>query len=86
MKISRAQTAMNRQRILTEAARLFIERSISSVGVDAVPGAAGLTYAGSTISSVPRSGWRKRPSNMRYEYIYLISDKSHECSLHASPS
>jgi TetR/AcrR family transcriptional repressor of nem operon len=44
MKVSREKAAENRARILTEAARLFRERGISGVGVDALTEAAGLTH------------------------------------------
>ena len=44
MKVSREKAAENRARILTEAARLFRERGIAGVGVDALTEAAGLTH------------------------------------------
>ena len=44
MKVSRARKAANRQRILEAAARLFRERGIEGVGLDAVMQAAGLTH------------------------------------------
>jgi len=44
MKVSREKAAENRERILDEAARLFRERGLSGVGVDALTGAAGLTH------------------------------------------
>jgi TetR/AcrR family transcriptional repressor of nem operon len=46
MRVSRQQAALNRTRILTEAGRLFLERGLSGVGVDALAGAAGLTHGG----------------------------------------
>src|SRR5690348_8595427 len=44
MRVSKEKAAENRDRILTEAARLFRERGLSGVGVDALAGAAGLTH------------------------------------------
>ena len=44
MKVSKEQAAANRERILTEAARLIRERGIAGAGVDALVGAAGLTH------------------------------------------
>jgi TetR/AcrR family transcriptional regulator, transcriptional repressor for nem operon len=44
MKVSKDEAAANRERILTEAARLFRERGLSGVGVDALTEAAGLTH------------------------------------------
>ena len=44
MRVSREKAAENRERILTEAARLFRERGLSGVGVDALTDAAGLTH------------------------------------------
>jgi len=44
MRVSKEQAAENRTRILTEAARLFRERGLSGVGVDALTEAAGLTH------------------------------------------
>jgi len=44
MRVSKEKAAENRERILTEAARLFRERGLSGVGVDALTEAAGLTY------------------------------------------
>src|SRR5580698_9093461 len=44
MKVSREQAAENRELILTEAARLFRERGVQGVGVDALTEAAGLTH------------------------------------------
>lgn len=44
MKVSKQRAAENRQRIVEEAARLFRERGLSGVGVDALTEAAGLTY------------------------------------------
>ncbi|HET6182229.1 MAG TPA: helix-turn-helix domain-containing protein [Acetobacteraceae bacterium] len=44
MRVSREKAAENRDRILTEAARLFRERGLSGVGVDALTEAAGLTH------------------------------------------
>jgi len=46
MRVSRQQAALNRDRILTEAGRLFRERGLSGVGVDALASAAGLTHGG----------------------------------------
>lgn len=45
-KVSRQQAAENRARILAEAARLFRERGLAGVGVDALSEAAGLTHGG----------------------------------------
>jgi len=44
VRVSKEQAAENRARILTEAARLFRERGLSGVGVDALTEAAGLTH------------------------------------------
>ena len=44
MKVSREKAAENRARILAEASRLFRERGLAGVGVDALTGAAGLTH------------------------------------------
>jgi TetR/AcrR family transcriptional repressor of nem operon len=44
MRVSKEKTAENRERILAEAARLFRERGLSGVGVDALAEAAGLTH------------------------------------------
>ena len=44
MKVSRQQAAENRARIVTEAARLFREKGLSGIGVDALTKAAGLTH------------------------------------------
>jgi TetR/AcrR family transcriptional regulator, transcriptional repressor for nem operon len=44
MRVSRQQAAENRQRILIEASRLFRERGLSGVGVDALTQAAGLSH------------------------------------------
>ncbi len=43
-RVTKEQAAENRARILTEAARLFRERGLSGVGVDALTEAAGLTH------------------------------------------
>lgn len=44
MRISKQQASENRERILFEAARLFRERGLDGVGVDALAEAAGLTH------------------------------------------
>jgi len=44
MRVSKEKVAENHERILDEAARLFRERGLSGVGVDALTEAAGLTY------------------------------------------
>jgi TetR/AcrR family transcriptional regulator, transcriptional repressor for nem operon len=44
MRVSKEKAAENRERILTEAARLFRERGLSGIGVDALTDAAGLTH------------------------------------------
>jgi len=49
MKVSKEQAAKNRELILTQAARLFREKGVLGVGVDALTEAAGLT-AGSLYS------------------------------------
>lgn len=46
MRVSQAKAAENRDRIVTEAARLFRERGIDGVGVDTIMAAAGLTHGG----------------------------------------
>jgi len=46
MRVSKERLAENRERILTEAARLFRERGLAGVGVDALADAAGLTHGG----------------------------------------
>jgi TetR/AcrR family transcriptional repressor of nem operon len=44
MRVSKEQAAKNRERILEAASRLVRERGISSVGVDALTEAAGMTH------------------------------------------
>lgn len=44
MRISKQQATANRERILAEAARLFRERGLAGVGVDALAEAAGMTH------------------------------------------
>jgi TetR/AcrR family transcriptional regulator, transcriptional repressor for nem operon len=44
MKVSRAKAAENREAILTNAARLFREKGVPGVGVDALAEAAGMTH------------------------------------------
>jgi TetR/AcrR family transcriptional repressor of nem operon len=44
LKVSKQQAAANRERILTEAAKMIRERGIAGSGVDALAGAAGLTH------------------------------------------
>jgi TetR/AcrR family transcriptional regulator, transcriptional repressor for nem operon len=44
MRVTKEQAAKNRERILKAASRLMRERGISSVGVDALTAAAGMTY------------------------------------------
>lgn len=44
MRVSKEKAAENRERILTEAGRLFREHGFSGVGVDALTDAAGLTH------------------------------------------
>src|SRR5436190_23440307 len=44
MRVSKEQAAKNRERILEAASRLIRERGISSVGVDALTEAAGMTH------------------------------------------
>lgn len=44
MKVSKEKAAENRARILTAAARLFRERGLAGVGVDALTEAAGMTH------------------------------------------
>src|ERR1700761_4667488 len=44
MRVTKEKAAENRDRILSEAARLFLERGVRGVGVDALGEAAGLTY------------------------------------------
>jgi TetR/AcrR family transcriptional repressor of nem operon len=46
MKVSREQMAQNRDRILTEAGRLFREKGFGAVSVAEVMSAAGLTHGG----------------------------------------
>ncbi|MBV1796591.1 TetR/AcrR family transcriptional regulator [Siccirubricoccus sp. G192] len=46
MRVSKEKSAENRARILTAAARLFREKGLSGVGVDALSEAAGLTHGG----------------------------------------
>nr|WP_239590863.1 TetR/AcrR family transcriptional regulator [Vitreimonas flagellata] len=46
MKVSREQMQINRERILTEAARLFREKGFEGVSVAEVMNAAGLTHGG----------------------------------------
>lgn len=44
MRVSKEKAAENRERILAAAARLFRERGLQGVGVDALTDAAGLTH------------------------------------------
>jgi TetR/AcrR family transcriptional regulator, transcriptional repressor for nem operon len=44
MRVSKERAAENRERILTEAARLFRERGVAAVGMDALAEAAGMTH------------------------------------------
>ncbi len=44
MRVSKEKAAENRERILTEAARLFREHGLAGIGVDALTHAAGLTH------------------------------------------
>jgi len=44
MRVSKEQSAQNRERILNAAARLLRERGIAGVGVDALAEAAGMTH------------------------------------------
>jgi TetR/AcrR family transcriptional regulator, transcriptional repressor for nem operon len=44
MRVSKAVAAANHERILSEAARLFRERGLDGIGVDALTRAAGLTH------------------------------------------
>jgi TetR/AcrR family transcriptional regulator, transcriptional repressor for nem operon len=44
MRVSKEQTAQNRRRILSAAARLFRENGIASSGIDAIARRAGLTH------------------------------------------
>jgi TetR/AcrR family transcriptional regulator, transcriptional repressor for nem operon len=44
MKVSKAEAAANHERSLSGAARLFRERGLSGIGVDALTQAAGLTH------------------------------------------
>jgi TetR/AcrR family transcriptional repressor of nem operon len=44
MKVSKEKAAENRELILTQAARLFREKGVLGVGVDALTAAAGLTH------------------------------------------
>ena len=46
MRVSREKMAENRQRILSEAARLFREKGVDAVSVAEVMQAAGLTHGG----------------------------------------
>jgi TetR/AcrR family transcriptional regulator, transcriptional repressor for nem operon len=44
MRVTKQKAAENRERILTEAARLFRERGVPAVGMDALAEAAGMTH------------------------------------------
>jgi TetR/AcrR family transcriptional regulator, transcriptional repressor for nem operon len=44
MRVSKEKAAENRERILSEGARLFREHGLSGIGVDALTDAAGLTH------------------------------------------
>ena len=46
MRVSRKQAAINRQRIIDSAIRLFAERGVDSVGVAEVMADAGFTHGG----------------------------------------
>src|SRR4029453_742474 len=62
MRVTKEKAAENRARILAAAARLFRERGLSGVGVDALGEAAGMTH-GSLYSQfgskegLPAGGW-----------------------------
>jgi AcrR family transcriptional regulator len=58
MRVSKEKAAENRERILTEAARLFREHGLSGVGVDALTDTAGLTHG--SLYSGPRDAWPPR--------------------------
>jgi hypothetical protein len=59
MRVTKEKAAENRERILTEAARLFRERGVSAVGMDALAEAAGMTH-GSLYSSTQKNIWRQK--------------------------
>src|SRR3954471_22095440 len=44
MRVTKERAAENRERILTAAARLFRERGLTAVGMDALADAAGMTH------------------------------------------
>jgi len=44
MRVTKEKAAENRERILSEAARLFRQRGVSAVGMDALAEAAGMTH------------------------------------------
>lgn len=67
MRVSRQQAAENRQRILTEAARLFRERGLSGVGVDALTQAAGLTHG----SLYSQFGSKERLAAEAFDYAMM---------------
>ena len=72
MRVSKKQAAENRERMLKAAARLIRERGISSVGVDALTEAAGMTH-GSLYSQ-----FRSKERLVEEAMAYAIAGKRHE--------
>src|SRR5690349_6195733 len=61
MRVTKEKAAENRARILSAAARLFRERGLSGVGVDALGEAAGMTHG----SLYSQFGSKERPAPRR---------------------
>jgi TetR/AcrR family transcriptional regulator, transcriptional repressor for nem operon len=72
MRVSKKQAAENRERMLKAAARLIRERGISSVGVDALTEAAGMTH-GSLYSQ-----FRSKERLVEEAIAYAIAGKRQE--------
>jgi TetR/AcrR family transcriptional repressor of nem operon len=72
MRVSKKQAAENRERMLKAAARLIRERGISSVGVDALTEAAGMTH-GSLYSQ-----FRSKERLVEEAMAYAIAGKRQE--------
>ena len=60
MRVTKERAAENRERILTEAARLFRERGVSAVGMDALAEAAGMTHGSLYSQFDSKNIWQQR--------------------------
>src|SRR5690349_3256779 len=72
MRVSKEKAAENRERILTEAARLFRQHGLSGVGVDALTKAAGLTHG----SLYSQFGSKERLAAEAFDYALGRSSAS----------